>query len=76
MSLIKRKKTFLKSRAKSNLVYSKDFTFCKYQNTKKFARRSFNSKRNDLIEFKYIVELFYDDAEKIQPNNEAQKKRD
>ena len=43
---------------------------------KKFARRSFNSKQNDLIEFKYIVELFYDDAEKIQPNNEAQKKRD
>ena len=48
-------KFFLKkSRAKSNLVYSKDLTFYRYRNTKKFAKCSSNLKRNDLIEFKDI----------------------
>ena len=74
LNLIKRKKKFKESCAKSNLVYSKEFTFYKYHNTKEFAKRSFNSKRNDLIEFRDILELFYDDIEKIKPNNEDHKK--
>ena len=34
----------------------------------------FNSKQNDLIEFKDILELFYYDAEEINPNYEDQDK--
>ena len=47
----------------SNLVYSKDFTFYKYNNIKEFAKRSFYSKWNDLIEFNDILELFDYDTE-------------
>ena len=65
-----------KSRAKSNLVYIKDFSFCKYGKTKEFAvKRSFNSEQNNLKDFKNILELFYNDTEEIKTNNEDQKKR-
>ena len=52
----KKEEKILKSYAKSNLVYSKDFTFYKYHNTKEFATCSFYLKRNDLIKFKDILE--------------------
>ena len=58
------------SHAKSNLLYSKDFTFYKYHNIKEFAKCSFDPKGNDLTEFKEILELFYTDTEEIKPNNE------
>ena len=74
MDLIKRKKKILKSRVKSNLVYSKDFTFYKYRNINEFAKRSFYSKQNDLTEFKDTLDTFYYDIEKIKQNNEAQEK--
>ena len=48
----KKEEKIFKNCVKSNLVYSKDFTFCKHRNTKELAKRSFYSKRNDLIEFK------------------------
>ena len=70
----KKEEKILKSCAKSNLVYSKDFTFYKHRNIKEFARRSFDSNENDLIDFKDMLELFYDDAKKIKPNNEDQEK--
>ena len=61
--------------ANSNLVYSKDFAFFKYDKTKEFAaKRPFDSKQNDLRKFKDILELFYHDTEEIKPNNEEQKK--
>ena len=41
-----------KRRAKSNLVYDNYVTFYKYYNTKKFTKRSLDSKLNDLKEFK------------------------
>ena len=41
-----------RNRAKSNLVYNNYFTFYKYQNINEFTKRSFNSKLNDLINFK------------------------
>ena len=59
-------------RAKSNLVYNNYFTFYKYHNIKEFAKRFFNSKQNDLIEFKDKLELFYHDTIEIKPNNEDQ----
>ena len=68
-----KKEKKLKSRVKSNLIYSKEFTFYKYHTTKQFAKLSW-SKGNYLIEFKDILELFYDDTEKIKRNNEDQKK--
>ena len=58
----------------SNLVYSKDFTFYKYNDIKEFAKRSFYSKWNDLIEFNDILELFDYDTEWIKPNSEDQRK--
>ena len=59
-----------RNRTKSNLVYNNYFTFCKYNNSKEFAKHSFDLKRNDLKEFKDILELFYYDTIEIQPNNE------
>ena len=35
---------------------------------------SFSSKRNDLIESKDILEIFYYDTDEIAPNNKAQEK--
>ena len=63
-----------KSRAKSNLVYNKNFTFHKQCNILEFARRYFYSKQNDLIEFKDILELFYHDNEEIKQNNNNKEK--
>ena len=60
-----------KGRAKSNLFYSKDFTFYKYLNTNEFAKRCFYSKQNDLSDFKYTLETLYYDTEEIKPNNET-----
>ena len=74
LNLRKRKKKNFKSRAKSNLVYSNYFTFYKYHNIKEFAKRSFDSKRNDVIEFKAKLELFSHDTIEIKPNNEDQTK--
>lgn len=34
----------------------------------------FYTKRNDFIEFKDTLKLFYDETEEINPNNEEQKK--
>ena len=70
----KKEEKIKRSRAKSNLVYSKDFNFYKYKNTNKFAKLSFYSKQNDLIEFKDALETLYYDTEEIKPNNEAQEK--
>ena len=59
--------------AKSNLVCNKDFILYKYHNTKQFAaKRSFDSKQNDLSKFKKILELFNHDTIKIKPDNEDQ----
>ena len=74
MNLIKRNRNNLKSCAKSNLVYNKGFIVYKYHNTKGFSERSFNLKRNDLIEFKDILKLSYDYTEELKPNNEEQEK--
>ena len=70
----KREEKIKRSRAKSNLVYSKVFTFYKYRSINEFCKRSFYSKQDDLNEFKDILETFYYDTEKIKPNNEAQEK--
>ena len=70
----KREEKIKRSRAKSNLVYSKVFTFYKYRSINEFAKRSFYSKQDDLNKFKDILETFYYDTEKIKPNNEAQEK--
>ena len=45
-----------RTRAKSNLVYNKYFTFYKYNNIKEFSQRSLDLKPNDLIEFKDKLE--------------------
>ena len=49
----------MKSYAKSNLVYSKDFTFYKYHNINEFPKRSFYSKQYDLTELKDTLETFH-----------------
>ena len=72
---VKTEEKILKARAKSNLVYSKDFTFYKNRNTIKFAKRSFYSKQNDFLEFKDILELFYDDTEEINEEGQIMKIR-
>ena len=78
MNLIKGKKIKQKTKkscANSNLVYSRDFAFSKYDKTKEFAaKRTFDSKQNYSRKFKDILELFYHDTEEIKPNNEEQKK--
>ena len=71
--LIKERK-IKRSHAKSNLFYSKEFAFYKYHSAKQLAKRSFYSKWNNLIKFKDILELFYDDTQETKPNNEDQKK--
>ena len=48
------------------------FTFYKYNIIKEFAKRSLDSKLNDLIEIKYKLELFYYKTIEIKPNNEDQ----
>ena len=53
-----------KTRAKSNLVHSKDLTFHKYHNIDEFARRSFYLRQN----------TFYYDTKEIRTNNEALEK--
>ena len=61
MNLIKIKITKEKTKevvGSQNLVYGKDFY--KYHNIKEFA------KRNNLVEFKNILELFYNDTEEIK----------
>ena len=70
----KREEKIKRSRAKSNLVYSKVFTFYKYRSINEFAKRSFYSKQDNLNKFKDILETFYYDTEKIKPNKEAQEK--
>ena len=42
--------------------------------TLKNLQNTLNTQRNDLIEFQDILGLFYDDTEKIKPNNENQEK--
>ena len=69
----KKEEKILKRLAKSNLFYSKDFTFYKYYNIKEFAKRSFYSKQKDLTEFKNLF-YFIMILKKIKPNNEAQEK--
>ena len=63
-----------RSGKKSNLVYSKYFSFYKYHNINEFVKFSLDSKLNDLKEFKDKIELFYHDTIGIKPNNEHQKK--
>ena len=75
LNLIKKDECKIKNkqnRAKLNLVYNNYFIFYKYENIEKFAQPIFDSKRNDLIEFKNKLELFYHDTIKIKPNNEDQ----
>ena len=55
-------------------VYDKDFTFYKYGNTKDFAaKRYFDSKQNDLKEFKNISKLFYHDTINVKKLNQIMK---
>ena len=70
----KKGEKILKSRAESNLVYSKDFTFYKYHNINEVAKLFSYSKQNDLAEFKDTLKTFYYDTEEIKPKNKAQKK--
>ena len=70
----KKEEKIIKVRAKTNLVYSKDFTFYKYHNINEFAKRSFLFKKEDLTEFKDTTEMFHYDTEKSKPNNEDQEK--
>ena len=75
LNLIKRKKIKQKTKEvvlSQILVYNNYFTFYKYHNIKEFAKCSFDSKRNDLIEFKDKLELFYHDAIETKPNNKDQ----
>ena len=48
--------------ARSNLVYNNFFTIYKFKRIKKFGTHSFDSKLNDLKEFKNKIE--------VKPNNE------
>ena len=61
-----------RSCAKSSLVYNNYFPSYKYHNLEEFAKGFFDSKRNDLKEFKDKLELFYQDTLEIKPNNEYQ----
>lgn len=62
--------------AKSNQIYSKDFTFCKYLSTKELtAKYFFDSKQNDLSEFKNSLELFCHDTGKIKLIKEKSQKK-
>ena len=51
-------------------MYNNYFTFYKYNNIKEFAKRYFDSKLNNLKEFKNKLESFYYDTIEIKPNNE------
>ena len=44
--------------------------FYKYYKIKEFSKRSFDSKLNDIKEFKDNLQLFYYDTIEIKPNNE------
>ena len=71
----KKKEKFRKSCAKSNLFYSKDFTFYKYHGITDFVdERSPDSKVNYLKDFKDELEEFYYDTVEIKLNNKAQEK--
>ena len=48
----------MKKIEKSNLVYRKGFTLSKYRNINEFAKHSFYSKQNDLLDFKNTLETF------------------
>ena len=75
LNLMKRKNTKQKKncRAQSDLVYNKYFAFYKYHSTKEFAaKRSFDSKQNDLKDFENILELLDHVTIAIKPNNEGQ----
>ena len=62
--------------AKSNQIYSKDFTFCKYLSTKELtAKYFFDPKQNDLSEFKNSLELFCHDTGKIKLIKEKSQKK-
>ena len=74
LNVIKRKKSKQKNKtnyATSNLVYNNYFTFYKYHNTNEFPKHFFDSKLNDLKEFKDKLELFYYNNIEIKPNNES-----
>ena len=51
------------------------FYFYKYHNTKDFVKHSFDSKQNDSIDFKDILQLFYYDIEESKANNKTQGKK-
>ena len=69
----KKYKTKSKRRpAKSNLIYNNYFTFYKYHDIKEFAKRSLDSKLNNLKEFKDKLELFYYDTIEVKENIEDQ----
>ena len=59
-----------RSRAQSNLVCNKYFTFYKYSKIKEFAKRSFDSKRHDLKELEDDLELLCYETIEIKANNE------
>ena len=63
---VKGKKKLKKGRDKSNLVYSKDFTYYKYHKIKEPGKRCFTSKRNNSIEVIDIFDFFCDDAKEIK----------
>ena len=62
--------------AKSNQIYSKDFAFSKYLSTKELtANYFFDSKQNDLSDFKNSLELFCHDTGKIKLTKEKSQKK-
>ena len=63
-----------RSHAKTNLVYNKYFTFDKYRKNKKFVKRFFGSKINDLKTYKYNLELFYYENMEFELNNKCKLK--
>ena len=58
-----------RSRAKSNLYHSKDFTFYKYYDIYEFVKPSPESNGNALKEYEDKLEVFYHDTIDIKSNN-------
>ena len=58
-----------RSRAKSNLYHSKNFTFYKYYDIYEFVKPSPESNGNALKEYEDKLEVFYHDTIDIKSNN-------
>ena len=72
LNLIRWKKAKQKQKKSHYVKYILQQLFYKQHNIKEFEKRSLDLKRNDLIEFKDKLELFYHDTIEIKPNNADQ----